>query len=158
MPISVASPPDVRGLTAALRRIVRAVLRREKRVAGDITVVLSDDVQLRKLNRRYRKVDRTTDVLSFGYSGDERRIDGDLVISMGRLAEQARRYKVTRGRELARLVVHGSLHLAGHDHHATGERHIMRRVEAEIMRSIGDEVGEMDRALRRPTRSARAHR
>jgi probable rRNA maturation factor len=143
---------------AALRRIVRVVLQREKRVAGEITVVLSDDAQLRELNRRFRKLDRTTDVLSFGYSGNERRIDGDLVISMDRMAEQARRYKVTRGRELARLVVHGLLHLVGHDHHAPGERRIMRRVEVEIMRSIGAEVGEMDRALRRPVRRARAHR
>ena len=131
---------------------------RENRVAGEITVVLSDDAQLRELNRRYRKLDRTTDVLSFGYSEAERRIDGDLVISMDRVREQAGRYRVSQGRELSRLVVHGALHLAGHDHHAAEERRVMRKAEAEIMRSIELEMSQLDRVLRGPERRPRAHR
>lgn len=158
MPISVARPPEARGLTAPLRRIVRATLAHVACTPGEVTVVLTDDAQLRELNRQYRKMDRTTDVLSFGYSEGERRIEGDLVISMDRVRVQAGRYRVTRGRELARLVVHGALHLAGYDHHAAEERRVMRRAEADVMRAVNVEVNELDRVLAGRAPRARAHR
>jgi probable rRNA maturation factor len=58
-----------------------------------------------------------------------RPVCGDVLISLDRTAAQAKRYRVTPGRELARLVVHGALHLCGHDHRRAGERARMRARE-----------------------------
>ncbi len=130
MPISVASRPRLPGVAAPLRALVAAALAVVQRRPGEIAVVLSDDATLRALNRRWRGIDRATDVLSFPYAERrDRRIDGDLAISLERMTEHAKRYRVTRGRELARLVVHGALHLAGLDHHRPSERVHMRRRE-----------------------------
>ncbi|NOT33561.1 MAG: rRNA maturation RNase YbeY [Candidatus Eisenbacteria bacterium] len=122
-----------------LRTIVRASLAIEGLKPGEIAIVLSDDEELRVLNRRWRGIDRATDVLSFGYDEQPpergRRVQGDLVISMDRMAEQAKRYRVSPGEELTRLVVHGALHLAGHDHHRLAERRVMRAVEARALRA-----------------------
>jgi probable rRNA maturation factor len=151
MPISVENRPRLRGVAAPLRAIVRTALAVAGRRPGEIAVLLADDAMLRKLNQRWRGIDRATDVLSF--PSTERpgpRIDGDLVISLERVSEQSRRYRVSRARELARLVVHGALHLAGHDHHAAAERERMRRAEASALRAVAPAIRALDRALRGP--------
>ncbi len=170
MPISVATPPRLRRLAPALRAIVRAALARDGFRAGEIAIVLTGDAELRALNQRWRGLDRATDVLSFDY-GDSRVpaeptlvlelgrkraararspravVSGDLVISLDRMAEQARRYRVSRGRELARLVIHGALHLAGHDHHRPGERRLMRASEERALRAAAAQVRRLDAAF-----------
>ena len=70
------------------------------------------------------------------------------MISLDRMRVQARRYRVGEGSELARLVVHGALHLAGHDHEAPPERRRMREREDLILREGRRYVVRMDRALR----------
>ena len=147
MPISVASPDNRRRLTTALAPVVRAALAIEGRRPGEIAIVLTRDAELRVLNRRWRGIDRATDVLSFPYACHGTRVDGDLVISLDRLRAQARRYRVTLGKELARLVVHGSLHLCGLDHHGVTERAHMRRREAAALRACSARVPAIDRAL-----------
>lgn len=138
MPISVEAP---RGFAVALRALVAQVIKAEGRRVGDITVVLSDDATLRELNRQWRGLDKATDVLSFAYDEHEpdaatRPVTGDLVISLDRVREQAERFRVKQGVELARLVVHGALHLCGHDHMQAGDRRAMRvREEAALRRS-----------------------
>jgi len=143
MSISVATPRSLRGLAAPLRALVRRVLAAEGRRAGEIAIVLSDDAELRELNRRWRGIDRATDVLSFPYQAAPA-IAGDLVISLDRVREQAKRYRVSRGRELARLVIHGTLHLAGHDHHRAGERRLMRARENAALRAAKAEIERLD--------------
>jgi probable rRNA maturation factor len=137
-----------------VRALVRAALAGERRRPAEIGVVLIDDDALRALNRRWRRLDRATDVLSFGY--DEARaarigsaVSGDIVISLDRMRAQAHRYRVTPGNELARLVVHGALHLAGLDHKTAVERRRMRARESRALRSARAAVASLDRALRR---------
>ncbi len=153
MPISVATRSPLAGVAVPLRAIVRRALAAAGTRPGEIAVVLTDDAELRVLNRRYRGLDRATDVLSFGYdeaarSARTRSIQGDLVISLDRMREQARRFRVSAGAELARLVVHGALHLAGHDHHTAPERGVMRALEDRVLRAVRGEARALDRALR----------
>jgi len=168
MPISVTAPVSLRAAAPPLRGLVRQTLAFERRTAKDIAIVLADDALLRELNRRYRGKDRATDVLSFEYvemagargSHDLKvgarapGIQGDLVVSLDRVREQARRFRVSQGRELARLVVHGALHLAGHDHHRAGERRIMRAAEQRALHASGRAIARLERALA-PTRRGR---
>lgn len=165
MPISVASTPRIRGITAPLRAIVRATLELEGRKPGEIAIVLTDDATIRELNRRYRSIDRATDVLSFGYDDKthvpERRgrrsrlappgfdsivgrVAGDIVVSMDRVLDQAKRHRVSSGRELARLVVHGTLHLAGLDHQTAADRVTMRRREAQALKVVPRPIAGLD--------------
>jgi probable rRNA maturation factor len=150
MPISVASPRSARGLAAPLRTLVRTALAGEGRRPGEIGIVLADDLTLRGLNRRYRGIDRATDVLSFGYEEGSRTVAvcGDIVISLERMVEQARRYRVSRGHELARLVIHGTLHLAGLDHLRAAERRAMRRREERALEVSRATIRALDRSLR----------
>jgi probable rRNA maturation factor len=171
MPISVAIRGSSRGLTAPLSTIVRATLSLERRTPGEIGILLADDATLRSLNQAWRGIDRATDVLSFSYDeaagGAEsprermasrqptpRRVNGDLVVSLDRMRDQARRYRVTPARELARLVVHGTLHLAGHDHARAAERGRMRRREAAALRACATAIRSLDLALRPSVRQA----
>jgi probable rRNA maturation factor len=151
MPISVASRDNSvripRAFAAALTAVVRVTLAGEDRRPGEVAIVLTRDAELRELNRRWRRIDRATDVLSFPYSDERGRIDGDLVISLDRLAAQAKRYRVSTGKELLRLVVHGTLHLCGHDHHKAGERTRMRSRERAAMRASAGRVAALDRVL-----------
>jgi probable rRNA maturation factor len=131
---------------------VRATLARERRRTGEIAIRLSDDAELRALNRRWRGIDRATDVISFAYDEREpdaatRPVAGDLVISLERVHAQAKRYRVTPGRELARLVIHGVLHLAGHDHAEAGERRTMRAREDAALRASRGAAAALTRAL-----------
>jgi probable rRNA maturation factor len=158
MPISVASPRNASRLAPPLRAIVRATLTQEGCAPGDIAVVLTGDAALRELNRRWRGMDRATDVLSFAYAESDPiptrispHIDGDLVISLDRMTAQAKRFHVTPGRELARLVIHGALHLAGLDHQKAAERRHMREREEKALRAMRAHVRTLDGVLERGT-------
>lgn len=100
-----------------------------------IDILLGDDGLLSELNREYRDIAGPTDVLAFEMGKDETDSDdhwilGQVVVSCDRAAEQARELGVSFEEELARLTVHGLLHLAGYGH------------ESETARSTMDEVGD----------------
>ncbi|MEK7618987.1 MAG: rRNA maturation RNase YbeY [Patescibacteria group bacterium] len=96
-----------------------------------LSFILTNDPAVRLLNRKYRKIDRTTDVLSFRYDSDE----GEIIISVPQASRQARRYRVSLINEIKRLVIHGVLHVQGYDHVRPTERAGMRALESRISRT-----------------------
>lgn len=104
----------------------------------DIAVIVSEDAVVRDLNHRYRKLDCVTDVLSFSYPLEpgEKHAVGEVYIARGQAERQAARYKTTLEAEIARLAIHGILHVQGYDHVKAGERKIMRSFEQIIMKSV----------------------
>jgi probable rRNA maturation factor len=114
------------GELPALRRVALGVLRAEG-AKGPVDVVFHSPAEQRALNLQWRGLDRTTDVLSFPYGEPE--LFGELYIDPVLAAEQALRYRHSLHREMRRLIVHGCLHLCGHDHHTTSERIRMRALE-----------------------------
>jgi rRNA maturation RNase YbeY len=109
-------------------RCVRMVLRGEGCREGEVSVVCISDGVSRRLNRRYLRHDYATDVLCFPL-GEGRIIEGEIYVNLDRARVQARRYAVSRVHELARLVVHGTLHLLGYDDRVTVQQQRMRRQE-----------------------------
>lgn len=109
-----------------LRRVALRVLKAEG-ATGPVDIVFHEPEQQRALNLQWRGLDRTTDVLSFPY--EEPDLFGELYIDPFLAAEQAVRYKHSLHRELRRLIVHGCLHLCGHDHMTNSERKAMRALE-----------------------------
>ena len=133
-----------------LRRRAEAVLASLRSGHESVGVVLVSDRAMRPLNRRFRGHDETTDVLSFplrypkGSGGEEGAYLGDVVISVEEAARQAEEDGETLAEALDRLLIHGILHLKGHDHHTPREAARMRRQE----RRLGETLGKMRRRER----------
>jgi probable rRNA maturation factor len=109
--------------------------------SADMTIVLTDDAQLRELNREYLGVDSPTDVLSFPASESDPETGapylGDILISIPRAKQQAEAAGHSIEAEVQLLVAHGTLHLLGHDHAEAGEKARMWQAQAEVMSMLG---------------------
>lgn len=136
------------GVRMLIRRCCNAVLINEHfEGSAEISVRFVDDEIIHELNREYRHVDRSTDVLSFplGENGvydinhdTGAKILGDIVISMQHAVMQAELYGHSLQREIAFLTVHSMLHLLGYDHEAEGlERVRMREKEEAVLTQLG---------------------
>jgi probable rRNA maturation factor len=125
---------DGRALVATAKRLLGAV----GEAHSALSLRLVGDASIRSLNRAYRGKDRATDVLSFPLGADApaERLLGDVVISVDTARKQAREYDASLQRELYRLLIHGLLHLLGHDHLAPRERHAMEREERRLAEAI----------------------
>ncbi len=123
-----------------------------------MNIILTDDMEICRLNRDYRHFDRPTDVLSFPMLEFEQPSDfshaeedyadcfnpetgelmlGDIILSVDKIREQAESYGHSQTRELAFLVAHSMLHLCGYDHMEEGEREEMEERQREILLSKG---------------------
>ena len=139
---------------ALIRKTVRTALAAEGMTAPcEVDVLLTNDAGIHEINRQMRQVDRPTDVLSFpeceltpGQLPSAEDADpgtgliplGDMVLSMERVAAQAKEYGHSGRRELAYLVTHSVLHLLGYDHLDEGPmKRQMRAREDAIMALLG---------------------
>jgi probable rRNA maturation factor len=108
---------------------------------GSLTIVLTDDDQLHNLNRDYLGVDSTTDVLSFPSDETDPETNspylGDILVSLPRAASQAESAGHDIEAEAQLLVVHGVLHLLGHDHTEAEEKERMWQAQAQILAQLG---------------------
>lgn len=128
--------------SALLQRAARLTLDLESApVNADITIVLTDDAQLHELNKEFLGVDAPTDVLSFPASESDPETGtpylGDILISIPRATEQAQASGHSVEAEVQLLVVHGTLHLMGHDHAEAEEKARMWAAQAEVMSRLG---------------------
>jgi probable rRNA maturation factor len=117
--------------TRALERFA-ARAQRAAGVRGEVDVLVTSSAELRRLNRRFRRKDKTTDVLSFPSSDATA---GDIAISAEVGVRNARRLGHSPADELKILILHGLLHLAGYDHETDGGK--MARKEARLRRALG---------------------
>jgi probable rRNA maturation factor len=130
------APGAPRHAPPASRRLrgLRRALRCE---ASGVVLLLARDRDMRTLNRRFRDVDRTTDVLSFPSGGPLEPGDahlGEIAISLPRAARQARRAAWPLRSEMALLITHGFLHLLDYDHET--DDGAMHRLEARLLRRV----------------------
>ena len=107
-------------------------------IVGEVTIVLTGDKDIRRLNKRYRDTDKPTDVLSFdvGDGRAEGEPFGDVVVSVETARRQARAYGAPLVEELQRLIVHGTLHLCGYDHHERREAARMHGLTRRLLRDL----------------------
>lgn len=125
--------------------VARITLEMEKASSCQVGIVVTDDEEIRSLNREFAGEDHSTDVLAFaltegeefaGPPGGPNRI-GEVVISMETAARQAGEEKIGVEGELAHLVVHGVLHLLGFDHAIEADERVMRTKERSVLDVIG---------------------
>ncbi len=117
---------------ARLREWARAALRRN----AAVTLRLIGAREARALNRRFRRRDYATNVLTFAYPG-QRPLAGDIAICAPVAAREARACGISRDAHYAHLVVHGMLHLQGYDHEIERAARHMERLETRILAKLG---------------------
>jgi len=124
-----------------LARLAQAVLSSVGEKKADLGILLVGDRSMRRLNRDYRKKNRTTDVLAFPMRegpGPSSALMGDVVISVPTAAQQARQLGRSLDEELTILLIHGILHLCGYDHERNNrEARRMRQRERWVLRRMG---------------------
>lgn len=131
-------------LTAGLNVVARL---HKLPVQTEVDITIVDDAEIHTLNRDYRNVDRSTDVLSFALDeeskeepelvgGPEEHLLGDIIISAETAARQAEEFGHGLEREIVYLAVHGLLHLLGYDHMNDADKAVMRAKEEEALREI----------------------
>ena len=134
------------GDARAVRRAIATTLQLEGAAAREVSVLLTDDREMRELNRTYRRVDAPTDVLAFAFDEADEAVPssslGDIAISVERALRQAGSRGVSLDGELELLAVHGSLHLLGYDHEQPEDARLMRNRTRAVRRALARERGE----------------
>jgi len=135
-------------IEAKIKDVVKSALEVENAKCDiNLSIVITDNENIREINREQREIDNPTDVLSFpGYEKDEWEeiksnigetvYIGDIVVSKEKIIEQAKEYETGFDREFCYLIAHGMLHLMGYDHMIEDEKKVMREKEEEIMKKI----------------------
>jgi probable rRNA maturation factor len=132
------------------RRAARAALADQAAAdRGEVAIVLADDATLRDLNARFRKIDKPTNVLSFpaASEGEADAPLGDIVLAFETVAREAEEDAKSLADHTAHLVVHGTLHLLGHDHQSESEAVMMEDAERRILAGMGIADPYADRPL-----------
>ena len=106
----------------------------------EVSILLTNDEEIRKLNKKYRKIDKPTNVLSFSITSDtivnELRMIGDIVISKEKILSEAKDQNKTFNDHLAHIVIHGFLHLLNFTHDSKEDSTIMENKEVELLKMI----------------------
>jgi probable rRNA maturation factor len=137
--IAIASPQEFVVLDRGrFREIVRAVLDGEGVADAEISLAFVDNPTIHRLNQRYLQHDEPTDVLSFPLSdAGAAKLAGELVIGVEVALAQAQERGHDVHAELALYVIHGLLHLCGHDDHDDDGRRAMRERERHYLKLLG---------------------
>lgn len=106
-------------------------------VAGEVSLLLTDDTEIQALNRDWREQDKPTDVLSFASTPEDRPFLGDIAVSLGVGARDAAAKAIGLDQHLSHLLIHGYLHLIGHDHIDATEAEEMEALEIAALASLG---------------------
>ena len=128
---------------ARAEEAVRAALRHSKvkiTSAAELSIVLTDDAQQRVLNRDWRGIDKSTNVLSFPQIepfGPVAGLLGDIILARETLTREAQEMGISFEDHFTHLVVHGFLHLLGYDHMDDDEALAMEGLETQILASLG---------------------
>ena len=136
--VSIACPFEMEIDRGRLRETVRAVLEGEGVQDAEVSVALVDNATIHRLNKQYLDHDEPTDVLTFPLSGPgAKTLSGELVIG----GEIAKEQAAERGHdvlaEVALYVIHGLLHLCGHDDHSEKDARAMHERERQYLKKLG---------------------
>ncbi len=143
--VSIADPFAASLSEVWLTAIARRVLEAEAVPPAELSIAITDDETVRALNRQYANEDAVTDVLSFSQREGEEFVSppggvpplGEVIIAYPQAARQAAEHGHSVGDEIARLLIHGTLHLLGYDHAEAKEERRMRTREEELLEATG---------------------
>ena len=145
--VLVESPQwsDLPEAPAAVRKAIAAAAREISSPGGEVAVMLTSDAALRRLNRKWRRIDKPTNVLSFPAlqptgtpsPDDAPRMLGDIAIAYETMRREADDEQKPFDHHLSHLAIHGFLHLIGFDHETDQEAEEMEALERKILAQLG---------------------
>ncbi|HOI27289.1 MAG TPA: rRNA maturation RNase YbeY [Paludibacteraceae bacterium] len=104
---------------------------------GDITYIFCSDEHILEVNKQFLQHDYYTDIITFDYT-EEKKISGDLFISLDTVKSNAEKFNAEYNTELHRVIIHGILHLCGINDKGPGEREIMEKNENEALTILSE--------------------
>lgn len=125
--------------------VLKLVLEEKGRAGAEVSIVFVDDGEMRNLNRNFRGINKSTDVLAFPmndgkFANINPQLLGDVVISVPTARKQGEANGSSLERELSILLIHGVLHLLGYDHQSAREEATMRELESEYIMLVEEEL------------------
>ncbi len=137
--ITITNETDEYVDEALLNKVADYAMMSEDVNNGVVNIIIVDNKKIREINKKYRGIDRETDVISFALEDDDTfielpiRVLGDIYISIDKVKVQASEYGHSEKREICFLVVHGILHLLGYDHMNTSDEKVMFSKQDKIL-------------------------
>ena len=122
-----------------IKKVLNVAIKKLKLKNIEFNIIITNNEFIHELNKKYRNIDRETDVISFALEDDnifpeiEEKVLGDIYISIDKAKSQAVEYGHSFKREICFLAVHGFLHLNGYDHMEKEEEKIMFDLQEEIL-------------------------
>ena len=118
-----------------VHKLISSLMEEFNLTISFLSISFINSARLKDVNKEYLKHDYETDVITFNYSKKIKEIDGEILISFEEADRNSKKYKVTYGKELCRLVIHGMLHLLNFDDKDTKSKKIMKRMENKLILS-----------------------
>ena len=117
--------------------IVKKVLNHYDLKSFDVNLIFTSDIYVSNLKKEFFSKNQWTDVIAFPmHTKNEKFVEGEIYISMPTAKENAKRYRQSYGKELARLVIHGSLHLLGIEDDTNEKKEKMIKIEEYFLKEI----------------------
>jgi probable rRNA maturation factor len=119
-----------------IRNLLEQIIAEGNMIPGDVSIILTSDNTLRKINVEFLEHDYFTDVITFNYNSGNL-VNGEIYISIDTVRDNAKNYKVSLRNELTRVIIHGILHLTGYDDKSGEDRTMMRSREDYWLEQAG---------------------
>lgn len=113
---------------AKILELIKKVIRSEKKIPGDLNIIITNDDSLLSINREFLKHNYFTDVIAFDYSSGKI-VSGEIYVSFDTIKRNASNYKVSLKKEFLRVIIHGTLHLCGYNDSNSVEKDNMHKLE-----------------------------
>lgn len=124
-----------------LLEFIEKVIREERKIPGDLYFIFTDDEYLLSVNKEFLGHNYYTDVITFG-GNDGKKINGEIYLSIDTIKVNASRYRVKLEEEIARVMIHGILHLCGYEDKGKEERKIMKKLEDKYLEWFKHDVND----------------
>ena len=136
--IQIETDPLLQGLdNGESVKILTHILHSEKIVSGDISIIFGNKKLLRDLKKEFFQIDKVTDVIAFRLNDyKEKVIEGEIYICLPVAEENSKIFGESFETELARLIIHGGLHLVGYDDSTKSEQKEMRKLEEKYFKEL----------------------
>ena len=118
-----------------LKTWIKTIIESEKKIQGQINFVFTNDDEVLKTNIQFLNHNTFTDIITFDYC-EGKKINGDIIISIERVEENAKKFNVEFETELKRVIIHGVLHLCGYKDKADTDIALMRKKENAALKKF----------------------
>lgn len=121
---------------ALINKAAQNTTKRDKKLKGEVELIITDNREIKKINRLWRGINKETDVLAFEWSKNKFYPNaqiGQIFISFPKILSQAKEFDVSPTEEFLRILIHGLLHLAGCNHHKENEAKKMFKIQEQIL-------------------------